>query len=49
VRETWPRRTDFRDDLLRGIDAACGDLGEALHGVVVGHEQVGHLPIVWPR
>ena len=39
------RRADFRDDLLRGIDAEAGDLGEALHRVVVGREQVGHLLI----
>jgi hypothetical protein len=36
---------DFRDDLLRGIDAESGDLGEALHRVVVGREQVDHLLI----
>ena len=29
------RGADFRDDLLRGIDAESGDLGEALHRVVV--------------
>jgi hypothetical protein len=38
-------RADLRDDLLRGIDAESGDLGEALHRVVVGREQVGHLLI----
>jgi hypothetical protein len=34
------RSHDLCDDLLRGIDAESGDLGEALHRVVVGREQV---------
>jgi hypothetical protein len=33
------------DDLLRGMDPESGDLGEALHRVVVFGEQVGHLLI----
>jgi hypothetical protein len=33
---------DLRDDLLCGIDAESGDLGEPLHRVVVRREQVGH-------
>ena len=45
MRETWPPWRRFRDDLLCRIDAEAGDLGEALHGVVVGRKQVGHLLI----
>jgi hypothetical protein len=45
VRGTCRRRADLRDDLLRGIDPESGDLGEALHRVVMCREQIGHLLI----
>jgi hypothetical protein len=45
MREGRGGRADLRDDLLCGIDAETGDLGEALHRVVVSREQVGHLLI----
>jgi hypothetical protein len=37
--------TDFRDDLLRGIDTTARHLGQALHRIVVVSEQLRHLLI----
>jgi hypothetical protein len=37
--------TDFRDDLLRGIDTEPRHFGQTLHGVVVMTEERRHLLI----
>jgi hypothetical protein len=39
------RHTDFRDDLLRGLDAKTRDLREALDGVMMRRQEVGHVLI----
>ena len=44
-RERGRGDADFRDDLLRGLDAEPGDLGEALDGLVMRRQEVGHLLI----
>ena len=38
-------RPDFRDDLLRGIDAQPGDRGQPLHRQLMRAEELRHLVV----